>query len=108
VRDYREVTAFAEPYLPVAVGGHGQESVGETVLAKKRGYDGVIHLFPFTCMPEIIAQNVLVKVSKDLDIPVLSIMLSEQTGVAGLATRLEAFCDLLAGRRKRDVREGKA
>ncbi len=101
VHDYNNLTRMAEPYLPVAVGGHGQESVGEAVMAKKHGYDGVLHLFPFTCMPEIIAQNVLVKVSRDLDLPVLSLMISEQTGVAGLATRLEAFCDLLEGRRKR-------
>ncbi len=101
VIDYKTVTAMAEPYLPANVGGHGQESVGEAVLAKKHGYDGVLHLFPFTCMPEIIAQNILVKVSNDLDLPVLSLMISEQTGVAGLATRLEAFCDLLDGRRRR-------
>lgn len=101
VSDYRNVARMAEPYLPVAVGGHGQESVGEAVLAKRRGYDGVLHLFPFTCMPEIIAQNVLVKVSRDLDLPILSLMLSEQTAVAGLTTRLEAFCDLLEGRRRR-------
>lgn len=106
VREYREVTGFAAPYLPVTVGGHGQESVGETVLAKRNGYDGVLHLFPFTCMPEIIAQNVLVRVSRDLDIPVLSLMLSEQTGLAGLYTRLEAFCDLLDGRRKRENARG--
>jgi len=101
VRQYNRVVKCAEPYLPVHVGGHGQESVGETVLAKTLGMDGVIHLFPFTCMPEIIAQNILVKVSSDLDIPVLSLMISEQTGVAGLETRFEAFCDLLEGRRKR-------
>ena len=101
VTQYNRVVKCANPYLPVNVGGHGQESVGETVLAKMSGMDGVIHLFPFTCMPEIIAQNILVKVSRDLDMPVLSLMISEQTGVAGLETRFEAFCDLLEGRRKR-------
>ena len=100
VLDYRLVTKAAEHYIPVSVGGHGQETVGEVVMAKRRGMDGVIHLFPFTCMPEIIAQNILVKVSRDLQLPVLSLVISEQTGVAGLTTRLEAFCDLLAGRRK--------
>ena len=104
VRDYRVTTGFAEPYLPVSVGGHGQESVGEAVLGRRSGYDGIIHLFPFTCMPEIIAQNILVRVSKDLDIPVLSIMVSEQTGVAGLVTRLEAFCDLLHSRKEARMR----
>ncbi len=100
VLDYHRVAKAANRYIPVDVGGHGQESVGEAVLASKAGMDGVLHLFPFTCMPEIIAQSILVKVSGDLDIPVLSLMISEQTGIAGLKTRLEAFCDLLDGRRK--------
>lgn len=98
--EHKRVVRAANRYLPVSVGGHGQESIGETVLAKKAGMDGVIHLFPFTCMPEIIAQSVLVQISEDLDLPILSLMLSEQTGVAGLKTRLEAFCDVLYGRSK--------
>ncbi|MGI6642592.1 MAG: acyl-CoA dehydratase activase [Bacillota bacterium] len=102
----REVIQAARPYLDVDVGGHGLESVGETVQASLHGMDGAIHLFPFTCMPEIIAQNILVKVSKDRDFPVLSLMISEQTGVQGLVTRLEAFCDLLAGRKKGEAAQG--
>lgn len=101
IMEYRKTVDAAAGYLPVDVGGHGQESVGEAVRASMSGMDGVVHLFPFTCMPEIIAQSILVKVSQDLDIPVLSLMVSEQTGAAGLRTRLEAFCDLLEGRRKK-------
>lgn len=97
---YRDVTEAASRYLGVNVGGHGQESVGEVVLAGKRDFDGAIHLFPFTCMPEIIAQSILMRVSSDLDFPVMSLMISEQTAQAGFITRLEAFCDLLAGRRQ--------
>ncbi|MFA6655111.1 MAG: acyl-CoA dehydratase activase-related protein [Bacillota bacterium] len=100
---HRRVVKAASSYLPVGVGGHGLESIGETVLAKKAGMDGVVHLFPFTCMPEIIAQNILVQVSEDLDMPVLSLMISEQTGVAGLKTRVEAFCDVLYGRNKKPM-----
>ena len=101
IMEYHNTVRAATGYLPVDIGGHGQESVGEAVLARIRGMDGVLHLFPFTCMPEIIAQSILVKVSNDLDIPVLSLMISEQTGVAGLRTRLEAFCDLLEGRKRK-------
>ncbi len=99
-RVYRTVTEAASRYLGVNVGGHGQESVGEVVLARRRSFDGAIHLFPFTCMPEIIAQSILMRVSSDLDFPVMSLMISEQTARAGFITRLEAFCDLLAGRRQ--------
>jgi len=90
----------AYPYLREEVGGHGQMSVGETVLAKEEACDGVVHLFPFTCMPEIVAQNILVKASDDLDVPTLTVIVSEQTGEAGLQTRVEAFLDILEERRR--------
>ncbi|MBE3519623.1 MAG: hypothetical protein IMW97_04895 [Firmicutes bacterium] len=94
------VKRAAAPYLRLSVGGHGLESVGESVLAARSRMDGVIHLLPFTCMPEIVAQSILVKVTEDLDIPILSLVLSEQTGAVGLKTRLEAFADLLWGRKR--------
>lgn len=89
---------FAEPYLMRDVGGHGLESVGEKVRLGREGYDGIIHLAPFTCMPEAIAQNVMQ--STGVDIPVLTILCDEQLGMAGMQTRLEAFIDLLKWRRR--------
>ncbi|NMB25839.1 MAG: CoA protein activase [Firmicutes bacterium] len=91
----------ARPYLPEMIGGHGQNSIGDTILYAKRGFDGVVQLAPFTCIPEIVAKSIMPKVSADFDIPVLTLMLDEQTGKAGVSTRLEAFVDLLAMRRAR-------
>lgn len=85
----------AMPYLRRDVGGDGWESVGETVLHAKHRFDGMIHLAPFTCMPEIMAQNILIGMKDDVDIPVLSITCDEQMGRAGMITRLEAFVELL-------------
>ena len=65
----------------------------------KEGFDGIIHLLPFTCMPEIIAQSIMPQVTKDHDIPVMSIVLDEQMGRAGFVTRVEAFVDLMQRRR---------
>ncbi len=90
---------LAQPYLGEMIGGHGQDSVGNVVMYAHTGYDGVIQLAPFTCIPEIVAKSVLERVSRDYGLPVLSISLDEQTGKAGLLTRLEAFVDLLARRR---------
>lgn len=105
-RQYRARVENAVPYLGVHVGGHGQESVGEAVLSKVRGMDGLIHLYPFTCMPEIIASSVLSKFSKDTGFPVLSLVMSEQEGRAGFQTRIEAFCETLYSRRaKSEVRK---
>lgn len=91
----------AKPYLRELVGGHGTLSVGSTVLYAKEGYDGVIQLAPFTCIPEIVSKSILSRVAKELDIPVLTLFIDEQTGKAGIKTRLEAFVDLLHSRRNR-------
>lgn len=91
----------AKPYLDQMIGGHGILSVGETILHSQNGYDGVIQLAPFSCIPEIVAKGILTQVSRDYSIPVLTVFLDEQTGKAGLQTRLEAFVDLLYQRRQK-------
>jgi predicted nucleotide-binding protein (sugar kinase/HSP70/actin superfamily) len=96
----KSIKRAASEYLPEMIGGHGQDSIGHTILYAKEGYDGVIQLAPFTCIPEIVAMGILPKVSRDYNIPVLSIALDEQTGKAGLTTRVEAFVDLLRRRRR--------
>jgi len=93
----------AEKYLNSFVGGHGQESVGNAVRYADRDFDGVIQLAPFTCMPEIISQSILPAVSKDEEIPILTLFFDEHSGDAGLQTRLEAFVDLLI--RKKESKE---
>lgn len=90
---------YASEYMKRAIGGECIETVGDIVYAAKHGIDGVIHISPFGCMPEIVAQNIIPKVSREQDIPVLSLILDEQTGKAGYITRIEAFVDLI--RRKR-------
>ena len=89
----------ALPYLTHGVGGEGIYTVGDTALFHHMGFDGVVQLMPFTCMPETIAKSILPRVSRDLGIPVLSLVIDEMTGRAGVTTRLEAFADLARFRR---------
>lgn len=98
------VKEAAAPYLPELVGGHGRDSIGNTILCAKRGFDGMIQLAPFTCIPEIVARTILPRVSKDYDIPVLTFFLDEQTGKAGMSTRLEAFTDLMRRKKLLEMR----
>lgn len=88
------------PYLPYCLGGEDQLSIGYTILAKKRGYDGVIHLRPFTCMTENVAHPIVHKISREYNIPVLSFSLDEHTESVGFFTRVEAFLELLYQIRK--------
>ena len=75
--------------------------IGDSVYAARNNVNGIIHLLPFSCMPEIVSQNILPKVSKEENIPVLSLVLDEQTGHAGYITRIEAFVDLIKRKMRR-------
>lgn len=105
VRPPRGAREAACPFLQHFVGGHGQETVGNTVLYAREGFDGLVQVFPFTCMPEIIAESILPVVSNAMDIPVISLIFDEYSGEAGMVTRLEAFVDLLEARKKRSLEE---
>jgi len=94
-------TRLADPYLPCWVGGHGKETVGYAVSYARQGFDGLIQVGPLTCMPEIVAQAILPKVSQDEQIPIMTLWVDEQTGEAGLQTRLEAFVDMVERKTRR-------
>jgi len=93
----------ARSYLTRTIGGECIESVGDTVYAAECNIDGVVHVAPFNCIPEIVSQCILPNVSKKENIPVISLLVDEQTGKAGMVTRIEAFVDLL-GRQKKNRR----
>jgi len=100
-KDLEEKVKIAIPYIKRSVGGEGQRTIAHTIEFAERGFDGVIHLLPFTCMPEIVSESVLERVSKDYNIPTLTLSIDEQTGLVGINTRLEAFVDMLRAKKKR-------
>ena len=92
---------LAKPYLKRDIGGDSLECVSDVVYADERGADGIIHLSPFTCMPEIMSQNIFPAMREDCDIPILALIMDEQTGRAGYITRIEAFVDLMRRRKRK-------
>jgi len=97
-KEKERLRRFAFPFLRRDISAHGLESVGEIASSSGR-FDGVIHLAPFSCLPEVVARNIM-KAMKN-GVPVLSISLDEQLAKTNLMTRLEAFVDLMGGMRKR-------
>ncbi len=90
---------MAKPYLMRDIGGDALESVSDVAYANEKGVDGIIHISPFTCMPEIMSQNIFPTMREDCEIPILTLIMDEQTGRAGYITRLEAFVDLMKRRK---------
>ena len=96
---------LAKPYLARDIGGDSLECVSDIVYANENGKDGIIHVSPFTCMPEIMSQNFFPAIRENCEIPILPLILDEQTGKAGYITRLEAFVDLMRRRKRKKEME---
>ena len=90
----------SKAYLGYDVGAECNVSVGEAILRSQEGYDGVVHLMPFACMPETTASGILTQVGKDWNIPILTLILDEQEIEGRIQTLLEAFVEMLEWKRR--------
>ncbi len=64
--------------------------------------DGVLHLTAFGCGPDSLLNKFIeLEAKKHRNVPFMTLMIDEHTGEAGMATRLEAFVDMV--RRRKEV-----
>ena len=104
-KGYKLEKRLSKPYMPTLIGGHTQQCIGHAVNYAKMGYAGLIQIYPMTCMPEIVSRSILPQIEKDYNIPILYLIVDEQTGEAGFQTRLEAFVDYIGKNRARGDRQ---
>lgn len=93
--------AKAERYLKHNIAAFAKDTIKDAIRYAEEHYDGLIQIYPFNCMPEITVRNILPRVSKDHNIPILYLPIDEQTGDAGFTTRIEAFVDLIKLRKEK-------
>lgn len=96
---YRSITRKGKEFIDYELGAHGGHSVGHTVEFSQKNFQGVIHIYPFGCLPEVSARCILDKVREKLNIPLMHLSFDEQMGEAGMQTRLEAFIEMLERKR---------
>lgn len=100
-------------------GGHSEDEMEFYSRQRKEDiYDGIIRLGPFNCLPmvtiEPIANRLLHPKQDEIELlgdvldpgigtPLLKITIDEQSGRAGLITRIETFLELAARRKRRLV-----
>lgn len=88
-------------YLKCSGGGEERRSLGETEFYAKKGFDGVVALKPFTCLPENTAEAIFPHLKEKFRIPILSFSLDENFSEVNMLTRIESFVDML--RRRKNV-----
>lgn len=87
-------------YVEHHLGADGTESVAKTLELMDAGFDGMVHLKPFGCMPEVSAMSALQRISREHTFPILFVSYDAQTAETGIVTRVEAFCDMLEMRKR--------
>lgn len=73
-------------------------------LFKEGKVDGILHVTAFGCGPDSMVDKLMEIASKEYpNVPYMSITIDEHTGDAGIATRLEAFVDMV--KRKKEAEQ---
>jgi predicted nucleotide-binding protein (sugar kinase/HSP70/actin superfamily) len=84
------VVSHSEPYISEAYRGEPVLTVGKAVDYALKGFDGIINVMPFSCMPGTIVAAASARVKRDYGIPWINLSFDGQEQTH-LRTRLEAF-----------------
>lgn len=87
-------------YVHFELGADGLDNVARAKYLIDKKYDGIIHIKPFGCTPEIGAIPIIDRVCKENKMPIIYFSFDSQTSDEGIKTRLEALVDMLEERKK--------
>lgn len=92
-------------YLHPAPGGTEILTCARAVEFAKEGYDGIMHIYSFGCLPQTAVLPAVRKIGKDYGIPILSISLGDRFDMQSLETRIDAFLDILYAKKRQERTE---
>ncbi|MBI3945068.1 MAG: hypothetical protein HY321_04055 [Armatimonadetes bacterium] len=86
----------ARPFALRDVGGDGIRSVAEARHAvEELGVDGIVHIYPFKCMPEMIAKTAIAEVARAYGVRYLPLSFDKEIEIERLRTEIATFAALL-------------
>lgn len=88
-------------YVRYDTGASGISTIALADHYARQGFDGLVHVKSFGCMPEMDVIPILHNISADYKIPILYMSYDTQTSDTGIETRLEAFYDMIAMRKEK-------
>ena len=100
--DYINMNIAANSKLPKRMfWSHGQKIVGAAFsLIERKAVHGIIYISAFGCGLDSVLIDLVERKAKESKIPFTLLTIDEQTGEAGINTRIEAFIDMLEWRDK--------
>jgi predicted CoA-substrate-specific enzyme activase len=94
----KEILTKASPYIHDSFEGETILSVGKAIDLIERGASGIINAMPFGCMPGTIVTALMKAVSRDYNVPCISIPY-DGTESPAIELQIEAFMDAVVERR---------
>ena len=82
-------------YVDYNIGSTANDAIAQAYEMVTEGIDGIIHIKPASCSPEITAMTILQNMARDYSTPFMYFTFDTETSEAGLHTRLEAFYDMI-------------
>ncbi|MCL2841296.1 MAG: hypothetical protein FWE05_11045 [Defluviitaleaceae bacterium] len=82
-------------YVDYNIGSTANEVIAQAYQMMNDKIDGIIHVKPASCSPEITAMAILQNMAQDHETPIMYLTFDTETGEAGVHTRLEAFYDMI-------------
>jgi len=87
-------------YVDYNIGSTANDAIAQAYQMIQDGIDGIIHVKPSSCSPEITAMTILQNISQDCNVPFMYMTFDTETSEAGVHTRLEAFYDMIVMKRR--------
>jgi len=87
-------------YVDYNIGSTANDAIAHAYQMVQDGIDGIIHVKPASCSPEITAMTILQNISQDFNVPFMYMTFDTETSEAGVYTRLEAFHDMIVMKRR--------
>lgn len=98
----KHIRKKVKKYCKYKLGADALDNVYRTLYLSKKKYDGIIHIKPFGCTPEITAIPIIQKICEENNTPIIFFSYDEEEATEGFKTRLEAFKDLITIRRENE------
>ena len=103
----RSILKKSRNFSKYKLGADSSDNIAHAITLANENFDGIIHMKPFSCSPEINTVPILQKVSEEYDIPVLFLTFDSQYSKGAIDTRIEAFIDMLEMRKESNTNEEK-
>lgn len=93
------VTAGKQYYGGV-IQGHGKYSLWNMFFYKDKGFDGVFHFSPLSCMPESTVEMLMDLKSKEMNLPVYHFPIDEEVFQTGMDMRIKSIIRIMERNKK--------